>query len=180
MRSNRLRSENDVEQAVKQNADVVWRVCSLYFSSTADIQDAFQETFIRYLQAYDIDFEDDEHKKAWLIRVARTRCLDILKAADRKRTIVDDSAFSENGKQVGADPMAASLYGSNPYEQPGSFASEVLDIMRMISDPPRTPLYLAICEEYTASEIAEMLNAPIGTVYSWISRGKKLLRKALS
>lgn len=52
--------------------------------------------------------------------------------------------------------------------------------MRSLSDPPRTPLYLSIVEGYSAPEIAEITGTPLNTVYSWIRRGKKLLKEALS
>lgn len=45
---------------------------------------------------------------------------------------------------------------------------------------PVCRLYLALYEGYTAPEIAEMLDAPVNTVYSWIARGKKTLKEALS
>ena len=52
--------------------------------------------------------------------------------------------------------------------------------MRRLDDPPRTPVYLALYEGYTAPEIASMLDVPVNTVYSWIARGKKTLKEALS
>ena len=57
---------------------------------------------------------------------------------------------------------------------------EVLDAVDRLDDPPKTPLYLAVCEGYSVPEISRMVKAPEGTVYSWISRGKKILREALS
>ena len=44
----------------------------------------------------------------------------------------------------------------------------------------RQPLYLSLYEGYTAPEIATMVDAPVNTVYSWIARGKMLLKEALS
>lgn len=165
-----MRSSSDIEQAMALHADTVWRVCALYFPCEADRQDAFQETFVRYALADDTVFADAEHRKAWLIRVARTRCLDMLKTAERTRTVSGDEALES----------ARDGRASSTSDQPGSFASEVLDALQSLDDPPRTPLYLALCEEYTAPEIAHMLNAPVNTVYSWISRGKQRLREALS
>ena len=69
---------------------------------------------------------------------------------------------------------------SDPAAQPGSATSEVVSAMRALDDPPRTPLYLSIYEGYSAPEIASMLDAPVNTVYSWISRGRAQLRSALS
>lgn len=60
-----------------------------------------------------------------------------------------------------------------------SFASEVVDAIRSLDDPPRTPLYLSVYEGYTAPEIADLLEAPVNTVYTWISRGKAALRGLL-
>ena len=55
----------------------------------------------------------------------------------------------------------------------------MLDALRALDDPPRTPLYLALYEGYTVPEIARMVDAPDNTVYSWIARGKKRLKEVL-
>ena len=43
----------------------------------------------------------------------------------------------------------------------------------------RQALYLTACEGYRANEVAKMMGVPVNTVYSWVARGKKQLRKAL-
>lgn len=174
-----MRSASDIEHTMERHADTVWRVCLLYFTCEADCQDAFQETFLRYALADATAFTDDEHRKAWLIRVARTRCLDLLKAANRTRTAGGDEALAAAESQHAVGQRTARP-STAPDEQPGSFTSEVVDALQALDDPPRTPLYLALCEEYTAPEIAQLLDAPVNTVYSWIARGKKHLREVLS
>lgn len=174
-----MRPDQDIERTMERHADTVWRVCLLYFACEADCQDAFQETFLRYALADTTTFADDEHRKAWLIRVARTRCLDMLKAAHRTRTASGDEALGAAESQQAVEQRAAQP-AAPPDEQPGSFTSEVVDALQALDDPPRTPLYLALCEEYTAPEIAQLLDAPVNTVYSWIARGKKHLREVLS
>lgn len=152
---------------MQRHADEVWRVCVLYFRAHADAQDAFQDTFLKYALADDAAFESDEHRKAWLIRVAANVCKDMLKAAARRNVALDDGQCQR--VPAPADPLA----------QPASFESEVVDAMRGLDDPPRTPLYLSVCEGYTAPEIAAMVDAPVNTVYSWLARGKRQLREAL-
>lgn len=152
---------------MQRHADEVWRVCVLYFRAHADAQDAFQDTFLKYALADDAAFESDEHRKAWLIRVAANVCKDMLKAAARRNVALDDGQCQRMPAPV--DPLA----------QPASFESEVVDAMRGLDDPPRTPLYLSVCEGYTAPEIAAMVDAPVNTVYSWLARGKRQLREAL-
>ena len=149
------------------HGDAVWRACRLHLSSEHDAQDAYQETFLRYASA-DTVFADEEHRKAWLIRVATNVCRDIQRLMRRS---TPDSAVVEK---------AAPVAPADPLTSPGSAASEVVDALRSLPDPPRTPLYLSICEEYPATDIAEMMNVPVNTVYTWIARGKKNLRRALS
>ena len=162
-----MRDRAEIEQAIDAFGDAVWRVCALGFKLGADAQDAFQETFLKFA-TYEGSFADAEHKKAWLIRVASNVCKDMLKAARRLDVPLDES------------PAPGALSSHDATSQPGSAQSEVLDAMRALDDPPRTPVYLALYEGYTAPEIAEMLSAPVNTVYSWSSRGRKQLKEALS
>lgn len=91
----------------------------------------------------------------------------MLKAAHR-----GDSSFDAAGPE-------GALASVDPYDQPGSFTYEVVNAIRALDDPPRTPLYLSLCEGFTATEIADEQGVPVNTVYSWLARGKKLLKEAL-
>jgi len=161
-----MRSRADIEKTIDSHGDTIWRVCVLYFRQSADAQDAFQEAVLKYSLS-EKAFSEEEHRKAWLIRVTTNICKDMLKAAHRRNipldTIPDCNSLSSEGSDI----------------KPGSDLYEALDAIRNLSDPPRTPVYLALYEGYTAPEISRMLGAPVNTVYSWISRGKLLLREAL-
>lgn len=163
-----MREQRDIEAAMDTHGSTVWRVCLGYFHSECDAQDAFQETFLKYALADNATFDDEEHRKAWLIRVASNACKDMLRAAHRRNEPLE--AIDSGQAPVSHD--AAS--------QPGSFRSEVIDALRSLDDPPRLPLYLSLYEGYTAPEIATLLDTPVNTVYSWLSRGKKSLKEALS
>ena len=162
-----MRETGDIEKTLTDYGPHVWRACALYFSCEADAEDAYQETFLRYALSDTVSFNDGEHKKAWLLRVATNICKDVLKSQTRT-AIPLESELSEHLPDE-ADTLT----------QPESFSSEVVSAMRAIDDPPRTPLYLSLCEGYSAPEIARMVEAPVNTVYSWISRGKALLKEAL-
>ena len=151
---------------MERHGDTVWRVCLLSLRHEADAQDAFQDTFMRYALADATAFEGDEHRKAWLIRVATNACRDMQRSAAAKNLPLDEEAL----------PVPASV---DPETQPDSRVREVLDAMNHLDDPPRTPVYLALYEGYTAPEIASLMEVPVNTVYSWIARGKKTLKEAL-
>lgn len=163
-----MREHEDIEQTMSVFGSTVWRVCLGYFRSQHDAQDAFQETFIKYAQADSTSFDDDEHRKAWLIRVASNACKDMLRSRKREDGLADALAAQE------------ALAPTQASDAPDSLVHDVLDAFRALDDPPRLPLYLSIYEGYSAPEIASMLDVPVNTVYSWISRGKKALREVLS
>lgn len=161
-----MRAASDIERAIGGYGDAVWRACLLYLSP-CDAEDVVQDVFLKYA-LHDAPFRDDGHAKAWLLRVAINACKDVLKAANRKNESVD--ALAEQGRlgELGRtdDRSAHEL-------------ARILDAMDALGDPPKTQLYLALYEGYTAKEISRMCDMPVGTVYSWISRGKKRLREVL-
>lgn len=161
-----LRSNDDVVQAIEEHANTVARVCSLYFGRRPEREDAFQETFLKYSQSGK-EFNDDEHRKAWLIRVASNVCKDMLKSAESKAVLTDE--FDE---------------AASPQWQPGiessDRAEELAEALRRLEEKYRVVLYLKYYEGYKAVEIASMLDVPENTVYTNLARGRETLKEVLT
>lgn len=49
-----------------RHGDTVWRVCLTALCRHADAEDAFQNSFLKYALADDVQFREEEHRKAWL------------------------------------------------------------------------------------------------------------------
>lgn len=79
-----MRKSDDIERAIDTFGSTVWRVCVTFFRHNHDAQDAFQETFLKYALAEETDFQDDEHRKAWLIKVSSNVCRDMLRGRIEK------------------------------------------------------------------------------------------------
>lgn len=159
-----MRAHIDIEQAIDRYGNTVFRVCVLYFSTQADVQDAFQDTFLKYSLKEDY-FTDENHKKAWLIRVATNICKDMLKKAHRKHVPLEEK-------------LVASIKDESA--QNDSSHMELIEAMKSLPPQMRDAVYLSVYEGFSAQEIADMSDVPVNTVYSWISRGKERLREMLS
>lgn len=144
----------------------MWRVCLLRMGQRADAQDAFQETFLAFAEHDEVAFADEGHERAWLIRVATNRCLDVLRSSAHATASIDDSW--------------AETPSLEPSDHPDEALWEVTEALGRLPADQREAVYLTVCEGYPATEVAEMMGAPVNTVYSWIARGKKTLREALS
>ena len=163
-----MRSRADIEAAIEAHADTVLRACAVYLREKADREDVFQETFLRYACS-EVQFADEEHKKAWLIRVAANLCKDQLKSANARVESLD--AAEEDGfSPVGDDGLEA---------QRKLEGEELLKALYALEEKYRVVLYLKYYEGYTAAEIAAQTGMPENTVYTNLSRGKRQLMGVL-
>ena len=81
-----MQSEQKVTAAIETYADMIKRICFYHLKNPADTEDVFQNVFLKYMM-HDEPFFDDEHEKAWLIRVAINACKDQLRSFFRRNTI---------------------------------------------------------------------------------------------
>lgn len=154
-----MRSDYETTRAIELYADMVNRICLYHLKNRTDTEDVFQNVFLKYL-LYDGTFTDEEHEKAWLIRVTINACKDYLKSLFRHRT----------------EPLEAiaGQAADSPIEDTG-----VLEAMLSLPQKYKDVIYLHYYEGYTAAEIAAILNRKENTVYSLLSRGRAMLRETL-
>lgn len=154
-----MRSEVEVVRAVERYADMVQRICFYYLKNEADTEDVFQNVFLKYL-LHDEPFIDEEHEKAWLLRVAINACKDYLKSFFRRNTVSLD-VINEMAAEVPEDHR------------------EVMEAVLSLPEKYKDPIYLHYYERYSAAEIGKILGKKENTVYSLLSRGRILLKEKL-
>ena len=62
------KKEKDLETAFSRYYQMLYKISVIMLCNEQDANDAVQETFVRYLE-YKNGFHDEDHEKAWLIRV---------------------------------------------------------------------------------------------------------------
>ncbi len=68
----------DYERIVEENIDFVYRTAVCYCKNIKDAEDIVQNTFLKLLQSGQ-KFQDKEHIRRWLIRVAINECKNMWK-----------------------------------------------------------------------------------------------------
>lgn len=154
-----MRSEAEVNRAIEQYADMVFRLCMISLKNAADAEDVFQTVFLKYAVSNQ-NFESVDHEKAWLIRVTRNTCNDLLKSFFRKHTV----SLEELSEFL---PQATAEQGN------------VLEAVRSLPRGYREVIYLHYYEGYTAPEIAGILHKNPNTVYTHLSRARQMLKELL-
>lgn len=154
-----MRSESDVNSAIDVYADIIKRICLYHLKNTHDTEDLFQNIFIKYLMC-DVEFENEEHKKAWFIRVSINACKDHLKYLFRHSTV----SLEKISEQT------ANIESGN---------KEIIEAVLALPEKYRDAIYLHYYEGYSAAEIGNILKKKENTIYSLLSRGRTMLKDNL-
>ncbi len=154
-----MRSNSEADRAVEKYADTVRRVCFMHLKNYSDVEDVFQEVFLKYI-LHEEPFESDAHEKAWLIRVTINSCKDIFKSFFRRKVC--------SLEDIETEPF---------YIQEEN--QDLLDAVLKLPDNYKNVIYLFYYEGYTAVEIARILNRRENTIYTWLSRAKAKLKEEL-
>ena len=151
-----MRSEEEANRAVDLYGDTVRRICMIHLKNRADTEDIFQNVFLKYVLRT-APFDSPEHEKAWIIRVTSNACRDLLKSFFRSRAVSLDTLIEK------------------PQEMPEDH-SDILEAVLALPEKYKDPIYLHYYGGYTAEEIGQILGKNTNTVYTLLTRARKILK----
>ncbi len=147
------------EDALYQYADMVYRLALLQMKNKNDAEDVFQEVFLRLVQ-YQERILDEEHLKAWLIRVTINCCKKQFNSAWRR-------------KMVSIEEQTEAGYEAE-YEE-----NVVYKEVQNLPEKYKTVIHLFYFEEYSVKEIGEITGQKEAAVKTQLSRGRGILKERL-
>lgn len=154
-----MRSEEDVKKAIYTYSDSIKRICILYLKIPQDTEDIMQNVFLKYAM-HDKPFETEEHRKAWLMKVAVNACRDLLKSFYRKKIALTDVI----------PEMAADEDSQDGY---------VLEAVLSLPAKYKEVIYFKYFEGYDGGEIAQITGRKVNSVYKLLDRGRDMLAQRL-
>ncbi|MBC7980688.1 MAG: RNA polymerase sigma factor [Armatimonadetes bacterium] len=128
--------------------------------------DLVQETFCIWA-AKGSQLRDRSKAKTWLFTTLHREFL----GQRRKQSRYSDEPLNE--EIMGAEP------GNEDDAERHMDGQRAVDLLGEMEDLYRAPLALFYLQQHSYKEIAEILEIPIGTVMSRLSRGKEMLRKKM-
>ena len=137
----------------------------------AEAEDLVQETFTKALRAFD-SFEESTNFKAWIIRILRNTFLTSRTGIATSRTV-----FLEDHPHMLDTTDASPTPEDNLIRLDNQAALQ--RALEQLEAPLREALLLCDVEEVKYKDIALILDIPIGTVMSRISRARRALRQLL-
>ena len=154
-----MRTEQEVNRVLERYSDTVRRLCMVHLKNYHDSEDIFQTVFLKYVLS-SVSFESEEHEKAWFIRVTINACKDLLKNFFRTHTVALEEVM----------------------EQPALMPPDHREVLEAVLSLPakyKEVVYLHYYEDYTVPEISGILGKNVNTIYTLLTRSRKMLREKL-
>lgn len=148
-----------VDELIACYQDNLYAVAFNICKNQMDAEDVVQETFVQYYTTKK-QFEDKQHLRAWLIRVA------INKAKNLTRT------FWRRNKCSLEDYMETLTFEDTD-------SRNLFEGVMNLPDKYRIIIHLFYYEDYSVKEIAEILKLSESNVKTRLSRGRTLLKNTL-
>lgn len=161
-------------QLVLRYQNLAYSVAYRTLQENAAAADVVQESFIKAYRAI-ATFQGGSFK-SWLIRIVANTCYDLLRSQQRKITdslddLIDNDEYAPYLEDTTANPQ---------------LHVEQMELSQLLESslaalPPDQRLVLTLCDVhgYSYEEIAQMTDAPIGTVKSRLNRARTRVRDYL-
>lgn len=148
-----------IQELVDEYKDNIYAVAFNVCKNAQDAEDVVQDTFISYYTEKK-EFENRQHIRAWLIRVA------INKAKNVNRTFWRRNVLS-----------LKDYIGTLEFDT--SESEELFSAVMKLPGKYRIVIHLFYYEDYSVNEIADILNISVSNVKVRLSRGRSMLRECL-
>ena len=150
----------EMDEIFERYCDAVYRLAYSYLKNAADAEDVVQDVFVKRTQCSK-KFRDEEHEKAWLLRVTINRAKDLLKSHWMTKRDMEEKIYL--GYDLEMD-----------WEK-----KEVLEQVLALPEKCKMAVYLHYFEGYTSKEIGKILHCTESAVRMRLKKGRELLKMEL-
>lgn len=169
--------EGDIEsfeKLIQNHQKFAYNVALKYLKDPVDAEDITQEALIKAFK-YLKNFKKNSKFSTWLYRIVINTCKDEL----RKKSKTEKNISMDN------DDSYVSEVEDHSYEPLKSIekhevSKNIQSAIEQLKINYKEVIILCDIKDYSYEEISEILEVPIGTVRSRISRGRKKLRVILN
>ena len=157
-----------IEQLYERHASLLYALVLRIVHDRSEAEDVLQDVLLRIWQRADTYDRLYGAPRAWLVRIARNRAIDVLRA--RRRRPTDDLDAAEQ-PSLSSTPDESTMAAEDRTAVAGALSG--------LEPAQRELIESAFFQGYSQSELAARFNLPLGTVKTRIRRGMIVLRGAL-
>ena len=159
-----------IETLVYSYYDAVYRLALSFLESESEAEDATQETFIAAAGALD-DYRGEAQLKTWLFAIAINQCRQQIRKRRQRERLKNAVRKVHALFEPPTLPEEAVAESERNYRLHAAVSA--------LPEKQRLPILLRYVHNFTAPEIAAVLNVSEGTVYSRLYYARRQLRHLL-
>ena len=172
-------SDAEFQDQMNRSYKKVFNLAYRLSGNRSDAEDLTQEALFRAYRRYE-SFEGDRPFDNWIFRIVTRLFLDLKRSRSRRvNTVSSDAPLHPDG----ADEVRFESADTRPTPEQAllmeSLSEELEYGLKQLSADQRELVWMADVEGVPYNEIAERLQAPVGTIRSRLHRAHKQLRKVL-
>ncbi|MCL2332159.1 MAG: sigma-70 family RNA polymerase sigma factor [Actinomycetia bacterium] len=173
-------SPADLQNLVTVYQPVVYRLALSYTRTITDAEDITQEVFLRLLKAHP-SFTDEEHRKAWLLRVTINCCKSHLGSYWRRKVSQFPAESGSNDTEIVVFNGEPSRERRSPeaIQEAHEQQESVLKAVARLPWKQRVCIHLFYFEDASIEMIAQVLSMKPSTVKSHLYRARLTLKATL-
>lgn len=165
------------EQTALPHLDAVYTAALRLARNPEDAEDLLQETILRAYRFFH-QFAEGTNCRAWLLAILYNNFRNSYRRGAREQPAATSEDFN---REVEARSLLADQAQINPEELlSGRMIGRQIELaLNTIPAEFREALLLVDVQELNYQEVADVLEVPLGTIKSRVSRGRALMRAAL-
>ena len=158
------------------NKDNVFNLALHYVQNVEDAQEITQDVFVSVHQNLE-KYRNEANISTWIYRITINKCLDFIKAKQRKKRFVFITSLFGDDQKLKHDVAT--------FEHPGMILEDeeaLNELFQQINDLPdnqKTVLILSKIEQKSQAEVAEIMQISVKAVEALFQRAKNNLEKKL-
>ncbi len=167
--------ERDLQLKIDRYGDMLFKLCYIRLKNVQDAEDVVQEVFYQYIRNAG-SFENPEHEKAWLLKVAMNACRKIWRSAWRRHQSDWQPENGDMREDVQKEDICPEYRDFDPGPEEVAFRREekrrLLSAVMELPRKYRDVIHLFYYEELSVKEIARVTGRGESTVTSQLTRGR--------
>ena len=176
-------SRERFDDLVKAYTQKLYRLAYGLLGNHHDAEEVVQDSFVRAYRGLD-NFRGDSSFETWMHRITMNLARNKFHWNRRRgegvtMSLSDQPGNLEDGDSSGEMELPDTSYSPDLLMQKAELHDNVLRGMEQLPESLREVMVLRHVKDMPYDEIAQILNCPVGTVKSRISRGRELLREYL-
>ena len=156
---------------VERHQQTIYNLCYRMLKHTEDAKDATQETFLKAYRSLG-EFRGESRFQTWLCRIATHECLNRLRGPN----VLSLDEMGEEDRHFQIADSAPSPLELIERQEVQSMIHEAIDAL---PDSYRLTITLYHLNGLSYEEIAQTMDVPIGTVKTYLFRGRAILKSKL-